>query len=170
MAPRPQVHRVRGVIVAGLLAVAAGACGSSSTSKAASVSTVTTTTVATTTSLATTTTLKTVPTTGTSTTRPPLPSIAQDVAAARQILLKPSDLPGYSPSPSADINGYVSNYATCSRDPLLPGGKAERAASQGGFLLDETAAVRAAQTTSVSSFAAFADTEADARRVFTELA
>ncbi len=154
------------VALAGLLAVLAGGCGGSPKAAAPTVTTASTSTASTSTTVPTPTTVRA----STTVKAPPLPSAAQDVAAAKRILLLAGDLPGYTPSPTSEPVGYSSAYFTCTKNMLLPGGRSPRSASQGGFILDETVVVRAAQTTSISSFAAFATSEADAKRLVTELA
>ena len=91
------------------------------------------------------------------------------MAAAKRVLLQPADLPTYK-APSGEASPFVHVYPSCTKDELMPGGTSSRRAGQGPFLLDETATVRALQTTALSSFAVFADNEADARRAVAELA
>lgn len=139
-----------------MLLLVLGACGGSPTATAPSATT--STTLAATTTAA--------PTT----TAPALPPVAQDAVAARRVLLRAGDLPGFAQSSSPEPTDFATVYFTCTRDVLLPGGRSPRSASQGDFLLDETATVRAVQTTLVSSFASLADSESDARRAVVELA
>ena len=151
--------RARAVGFAALVSVLAGACGGSGGDEPAVQASTTVTTVAPVTTLA-----------PTSTTASPLRSAAEDAAAARRVLLQAGDLPGYRQGGSSGPSGYLDVYRTCTGNALMPGGRSARAAGQGPFVNDETAAVRAVQTTSVSSFAVFAETESDARRALVDLA
>jgi hypothetical protein len=151
-------HRVRRVAATAVMWVVAASCaGSTSTGSTA-------TTVAPPAAAPPTTTVAT-----TVTTAAALPSVAQDAAAAKRVLLAPADLPGYTTT-SPEESPFVKVYRTCTGNQLMPGGTSGRRASQGLFLLDETATVRAVQTTAISSFAVFADNEADARRAVADLA
>ena len=145
---------MRLVVVAALASVVGGACGGSGGTESAATST----TSATVTAAA-----------PTATSAPRLPPAAEDAAAARGVLLRAADLPGYKQSPSSQASPYANVYSQCTGNPLMPGGTRPRRAGQGAFINDETAAVRAVQTTSVSSFAVFADTESDARRAIADL-
>lgn len=104
------------------------------------------------------------------TTAPAVRSAAEEAAAAERALLRAADLPGYRQGASTQVSPYATVYSTCTGNPLLPGGPSTGGAGQAPFVNDETAAVRAVQTTSVSSFAVFAENEADARRTLADLA
>lgn len=138
--------------------VLAAACGGSTSTESAATTVVPASSVPTTVAVAT-----------TVTTAPALPSVGQDVAAAKRILLQPGDLPGYK-ALSTETSPFVKVYPSCTKNQLLPGGSSGRRASQGLFYLDETATVRALQTTGISSFAVFADDEVAARRAVADLA
>jgi hypothetical protein len=158
-------RRVRCVVGAAVLSAMTAACGGGSTSTSTATS-ASTSTEATATTVAPAT---TAPPTTTATKTTSLPAVAQDVAAAKRVLLQPADLPTYK-APSGEASPFVQVYPTCTKDQLMPGGTSSRRAGQGLFFLDETATVRALQTTGVSSFAVFADNEADARRAVADLA
>ena len=145
---------MRLVAVAALASVLGGACGGSGGNESAATST----TSATVTTAA-----------PTATTAPRLPPAAEDAAAAKRVLLRTADLPGYKQSPSSQVSPYATVYSRCTGNPLMPGGTSARSAGQGPFVNDETATVRSVQTTAVSSFAVFADTESDARRAIADV-
>ena len=147
------------VAYAALASLLAGGCGGSGGDEAAGPASTTVTTVVPVTTVA-----------PPSTTASPLRSAAQDTAAARRVLLQAGDLPGYRQGQSSEPSGYVDVYSTCTGNALMPGGRSARSAGQAPFINDETAAVRAVQTTSVSSFAVFAETDVDARRALADLA
>ncbi len=151
--------RLRAAAVAALVSGLAASCGGSTSTKSLATTVAPASTVQTTPS-----TLSTTMTTATA-----LPSVAQDAAAANRVLLRLGDLPGYK-ALSSEVSPFVKVYSTCTANQLMPGGASGRRAGQGTFYLDETATVRALQTTGVSSFAVFADNEADARRAVADIA
>lgn len=155
---------IRTAACAGVLAVLASGCGGSGGSTESAATTISPTSTAPTTAP------PPVTTVPAATTTQRLPSVAQDAATAQRILLRAGDLPGYQASSTSEPVGYVGAYSQCVPNPLLPGGRTGRSAGQGPFVLDETAVVRVVQTTSISSFAALAESESDARRLLADLA
>jgi len=155
-------RRTRCVALAGAIVVVAGGCGGSSPKPR---SAGTSTTAAPPVVVTTTTTTVPAPTT----TAGPLPAKADDAARAKGVLLRASDLPGYKAG-SSTPSSYVNVYGKCTGSALMPAGRTGRSAAQGPFVLDETAAVRAVQTTAVSSFAVFADNAAAAHEAVASLA
>ena len=157
--PRLGRNRLKAAASAAVVSVLAAACGGSTSTESAATTVAPASTVQT-----------TPPTVATTmTTAAPLPSVAQDAAAAKRVLLRLGDLPGYK-ALSSETSPFVKVYPTCTTNQLMPGGASGRRAGQGTFYLDETVTVRALQTTGVSSFAVFAESEADARRAVADLA
>ena len=96
----------------------------------------------------------------------PTTAIEQDRVTAMRYLLSPADVPNLPPgAPSL----YDRFYARCGVDPLMPGGDDPRQAPPVGFVKDDSAEVKRAQTTTVGSYSVVAPNEEAAKVVIATL-